>query len=199
MTTKQNKQTIDKDFTKLLSNQMLNAKGFYDYGVKNGLTTPEALRLTVAKRQETAKALIESGMSQREAAKVLGVSQKTISNDVSKNSSKSEEKVVTNRSNASAGEIDRAPKSHQQETNDADHSKPDEDMTPAEDAKSALTAFQIRVDQSATMAKSCLAVLPRIKQSKLNKIAAGISTTLAAWTEVNEMVQQQLAKKETDQ
>jgi hypothetical protein len=27
-------------------------KGFYDYGIKRGLTTPEAFRLTIAGRQQ---------------------------------------------------------------------------------------------------------------------------------------------------
>jgi IS30 family transposase len=36
-----------------------------------------------------------AGLSQRQAAKALGVDQKTISNDVRKNSSESEEKLLT--------------------------------------------------------------------------------------------------------
>jgi hypothetical protein len=55
----------DKEFTWLLGELLLNSKGFYDYGLKRGLTTPEAVRLTVIKRQETAKALVDGGMSQR--------------------------------------------------------------------------------------------------------------------------------------
>jgi transposase len=88
---------IDKEFTKLLSNQLLNARGFYDYGVKRGLTTPEAFRLTIARRQDVAKALVNGGMSKREAAKQLGVSHSTVVQDVNggRNSSKSGKKSST--------------------------------------------------------------------------------------------------------
>lgn len=79
----------DKEFTKLLGSHLLNAKGFYDYGVKNGLTTPEDLRLTVSKRQETAKALVNGGMSQRKAAKALGVHHSTVQADLGKAGGKS--------------------------------------------------------------------------------------------------------------
>jgi ParB family chromosome partitioning protein len=71
----------DPQFTKLLGNHLLNAKGFYDYGIKHGLTTAEAFRLTIAKRQETARALVNGGMSRRQAAKVLGVSHQTVLRD----------------------------------------------------------------------------------------------------------------------
>jgi len=88
----------DKKFTKLVVNHLQNAKGFFDYGIEHGLTTAADVRLTIAKRQETAKALIEGGMSQRQAAKVLGVSQSTIRDDVRDPSSKhseSEQKILT--------------------------------------------------------------------------------------------------------
>jgi hypothetical protein len=72
----------DPRFTKLLGDHLLNAKGFYEYGIERGLTSPEDLRLTIAKRAETAKALVAGGMSQREAAKLLGVSHQTVMRDV---------------------------------------------------------------------------------------------------------------------
>ena len=72
----------DKQFTKLLGDHLLNAKGFYEYGIEKGLTTADAFRLTIAKRQETAKALVSGGMSRRAAAKLLGVSHVTVLNDV---------------------------------------------------------------------------------------------------------------------
>jgi len=81
------------EFTRLLGNQLLNTKGFYDFGIKEGLTTAEDLRLTISKRRETAQAMIESGMSQRQVAKVLGVNEKTIRNDTRNNSAESAEKV----------------------------------------------------------------------------------------------------------
>lgn len=74
--------TTDPEFTKLLGEHILNAKEFYDYGVKKGLTAPEELRFTIAKRQEMAKVLAESGMSQREIAKTLGISKSQVNNDL---------------------------------------------------------------------------------------------------------------------
>src|SRR5262249_14544327 len=47
------------------------------------------MRLTIAARAETAKKLIKSGLSQREAARLLGVNHKTIQRDVAHNAPKS--------------------------------------------------------------------------------------------------------------
>jgi hypothetical protein len=85
----------DKEFTRLLGDHLLNVKGFFDYGIKRGLTTPEAFRLTIAKRKETARALVNSGMSQRAAAKVLGVDHATIQRDVAQDAPKSGAKCTT--------------------------------------------------------------------------------------------------------
>jgi len=85
----------DKEFVKLLGTHILNAKGFYDYGIKRGLATPEDMKLTIAARQKTAQTLVNGGMSQRQAAKALGVDPKTIRNDVGKKSPGSGEKVPT--------------------------------------------------------------------------------------------------------
>jgi DNA invertase Pin-like site-specific DNA recombinase len=76
---------IDDDFTRLLGDHLLNAKGFYDYGIKRGLTKPEDLRLTIEKRRKTARELVNGGMSQRDVAKTLGVSKGTIQNDLADN------------------------------------------------------------------------------------------------------------------
>jgi DNA-binding CsgD family transcriptional regulator len=46
-------------------------------------------------RQGTASKLVEDGLSQRQAAKALGVSQSTVRDDVSRNHSQSEEKPLT--------------------------------------------------------------------------------------------------------
>jgi len=70
-------------------------RGFYDYGIKRGLATPEDMKLTIAARQKTAQTLVNGGMSQRQAAKALGVDPKTIRNDVGKKSPGSGEKVPT--------------------------------------------------------------------------------------------------------
>jgi site-specific DNA-methyltransferase (adenine-specific) len=72
----------DPEFTKLLGNHLMNAKGFYDWGIDRGLTSPEDMRITIAKRKETAKQLVDSGMSRRQAAKALGVAESTVRNDL---------------------------------------------------------------------------------------------------------------------
>lgn len=99
------KQKIDREFTRLLGNQLINTKGFYDYGVSRGLTSPEGLRLTISKRQEAVKALVDKGVSKRKAARVLGVDEKTVRNDLTKGmrkkSAESAEKVRTEKEDKS--------------------------------------------------------------------------------------------------
>jgi hypothetical protein len=73
----------DPEFTKLLGNHLINAKGFYDWGIGHGLTSPEEVRLTVEKRKEMAKQLVDGGMSKRKAAQALGVSEGTVRGDLS--------------------------------------------------------------------------------------------------------------------
>jgi N6-adenosine-specific RNA methylase IME4/DNA-binding CsgD family transcriptional regulator len=85
----------DKNFNKLLGDHLLNAKGFYDYGIEQKLITAESLRLTIAERQEQVKALVNGGMSQRKAAKALGISQRQVQRDLRRNGSKSEAKRLT--------------------------------------------------------------------------------------------------------
>jgi N6-adenosine-specific RNA methylase IME4 len=85
----------DNDFTDIASKLLTGVRELVNWGFDTGNTTPEKLRLTVAARQEAAVKLIAGGMSQREAAKVLGVDQKTISNDLRNDSSETEEKVLT--------------------------------------------------------------------------------------------------------
>ena len=58
-------------------------------------TPSEQLRLTVAARRETAAKLIEAGMSQREAAKALGVGQTQIRRDLTPNGSQTSQKGST--------------------------------------------------------------------------------------------------------
>jgi N6-adenosine-specific RNA methylase IME4 len=82
MTLADNKKS-DPEFTRLLGNQLMNAKGFYDWGIKRGLTSPEDVRLAIGKRRELAKALIDAGLSRREAGEALGVSRQQIQRDVS--------------------------------------------------------------------------------------------------------------------
>jgi hypothetical protein len=68
------------------------------WGIDTGNTTPQQMRETVAHRQELAIKLIEAGVSQRQAAKLLGVSVGTINSDVQKlNGKRSETERATNK------------------------------------------------------------------------------------------------------
>jgi len=89
------KPRLDEAFTKIAGSLLTNVRDLVDWGVEGGHTTHERLRLTVAARRETATKLIESGMSQRQAAKVLRVGQSTIRDDVSGKHSKSSGKHST--------------------------------------------------------------------------------------------------------
>lgn len=75
-------EMTDKTYTRLVADHIFNAKEFYDWGIKKKLFKPDAIRLTVAARQEQAKKLIAGGMSQRQAAKVLGVGEATVRRDL---------------------------------------------------------------------------------------------------------------------
>jgi hypothetical protein len=80
----------DHEFNRLLANQFLTTKGFYDYGVARGLTDPDEFRMSIEKRKKVARQMVDSGMSRRGAAKALGVSRQTVLNDLGDN------KVVRN-------------------------------------------------------------------------------------------------------
>jgi N6-adenosine-specific RNA methylase IME4/predicted XRE-type DNA-binding protein len=74
----------DDAFTKIAGKLLSDVRDLVDWGVEEGHTTQEKLRLTVMARRETAAKLIEAGMSQRAVAKALGVSKSTINDDVRK-------------------------------------------------------------------------------------------------------------------
>lgn len=76
----------DATFTKIAGKLLSNVRDLVDWGIEGGHTTAEQLRLTVEARREMAAKLIESGVSQREAAKALRVDEKTIRNDMRNNS-----------------------------------------------------------------------------------------------------------------
>jgi len=82
-------------FTKVTSDLMLNVRDLVNWGLDTGNTTPEQMRLTVSARQEAATKLVESGMSQRKAAKVLGVSHSTVRADLADNLPQSGRKSST--------------------------------------------------------------------------------------------------------
>lgn len=72
----------DDAFTKIAGKLLTNVRDLVDWGIEGGHTTAERLRLTVAARREMAAKLIEAGVSQRDAAKALGVDKRTIGRDL---------------------------------------------------------------------------------------------------------------------
>lgn len=94
---KPKKITTDPRFTKLLGEHMLNAKGFYEYGLEHQLIDEEQLKLTIDARKKIATKLVESGVSRRRAAKALGVSHATVNRDIGTNGSKNGTKRSTQR------------------------------------------------------------------------------------------------------
>ena len=90
----------DGRLVKIVGSILQNAHDLAEWGLETKNLTEDDLRMIVLKRdphlrREAAVKLVEGGMSQRQAAKVLGVSQWTVSNDVKGNLSKSERKPVT--------------------------------------------------------------------------------------------------------
>jgi len=85
----------DDAFTKIASKLLTNVRDLVGWGIETGNTTAEQLRLTIAARAETAKKLIDAGISQRQAAKALGVSHQTIMRDVGPKSVKDGPKRTT--------------------------------------------------------------------------------------------------------
>jgi N6-adenosine-specific RNA methylase IME4 len=83
------------DFTKIAGKLLTNVRDLVDWGIEGGHTTAEELRLTIAARREMAAKLIEAGMSQRDAAKALGVGQAQIRRDLSPKGSETKQKGST--------------------------------------------------------------------------------------------------------
>jgi N6-adenosine-specific RNA methylase IME4/DNA-binding CsgD family transcriptional regulator len=86
---------MSDNFTKIAGKLLTNVRDLVDWGVDEGHTTAEQLRLTITARRETASKLIEAGMSQREAAKVLGVDESTVRADLRENPAQAAEKSRT--------------------------------------------------------------------------------------------------------
>jgi N6-adenosine-specific RNA methylase IME4 len=101
---------MSDDFTKIASELLVNVRELVNWGIDTGNTTPEQMRLTVAARREAAVKLIDGGMSQREAARVLGVNQSTIRDDLRENHSKTEGKPLTKAERRAARERELADK-----------------------------------------------------------------------------------------
>jgi hypothetical protein len=91
----------DETFTKIAVGLLTNVRDLVDWGVEGGHTTEEQLRLTVSARQAKAKELTKpvedggAGLSQRQAAKVLGVAKDTVRRDVAEDAPKSGAKSAT--------------------------------------------------------------------------------------------------------
>jgi transposase len=84
------------DFTKITTNLLLNVKDLADWGIAGGHTTADQLRLTVEARKVEAKRLVEDqGLSQRQAAKVLGVHHSTVQADLAEKPPKNGGKSAT--------------------------------------------------------------------------------------------------------
>lgn len=77
-----NKKEAGEVFTKIAGKILTDVRDLVDWGIETGHTTQESLRLTIAARREVATKLVGAGMSQRQAAKALGVSKDTIRNDL---------------------------------------------------------------------------------------------------------------------
>jgi N6-adenosine-specific RNA methylase IME4 len=94
----------DKVFTKIASNLLVNVRDLAEWGIDVGHTTPEMLRLTVAARKEEARKLTTpvseggAGLSQRQAAKMLGVPRSTLQYDLDENRPESGRKPSTDSS-----------------------------------------------------------------------------------------------------
>jgi N6-adenosine-specific RNA methylase IME4/predicted XRE-type DNA-binding protein len=100
----------DEHFTNIAGKLLTNVRDLVDWGIEGGHTTAEQLRLTVTARRETAAKLIEGGMSQRQAAKALGVSQSTVRDDVSRNSSEPSKNHSTKAERRAERELELADK-----------------------------------------------------------------------------------------
>jgi N6-adenosine-specific RNA methylase IME4 len=79
----------DEKFTKIAGGILANVRDLVDWGIEGGHTTAEQLRLTIEARREQAKRLIDAGLSQRQAAKALGVSKSQLDRDLPHKGAKS--------------------------------------------------------------------------------------------------------------
>jgi N6-adenosine-specific RNA methylase IME4 len=79
----------DAKFTKVAAKVLEATRDLCDWGVAKGLTTHEKLRLSISDRQAMVGRLIDAGMSQRDAAKALGVDKRTVGRDLGRNAPKS--------------------------------------------------------------------------------------------------------------
>lgn len=87
----------DEKLTELTGDVLAAVSAQVRHLVDIGLVEPEKLRLTIEARREQAKALVEGGMSQRQAAIALGVDETTIRRDLRQNAADSAAESRTER------------------------------------------------------------------------------------------------------
>jgi N6-adenosine-specific RNA methylase IME4 len=85
----------DEKLTELTGNVIAAVSAQVRHLVGVGLVEADKLRLTIEARREKAKELVEGGLSQRDAAKALGVDEKTVRNDLRNDSAESAEQFRT--------------------------------------------------------------------------------------------------------
>lgn len=102
------KKQTDDLFTKIAGKLLTDVRDLVGWGIEGGHTTAEQLRLTIAARRETATKLVKGGMSQRQAAKALGVDKRTIGRDVGQDAPNSGAKRTTKAERRAQRELDLA-------------------------------------------------------------------------------------------
>jgi hypothetical protein len=88
-------KAVSDRFTRITGDLALGVRDLINWGFDTGNTTPGEMRMTIAARDEAARAAIASGMSYRKTAKMLGCSVGTISNAVFKDNTESVQKLNT--------------------------------------------------------------------------------------------------------
>jgi len=86
---------VDNTLTKLTGDVLVAVSEQVRHLIGKGLIEPEKLQLTIEARRERAKELVDAGMSQRQAAKVLGVSEGTMRNDLRNSYAENAQKLRT--------------------------------------------------------------------------------------------------------
>jgi hypothetical protein len=99
---------VDSRLVKIVSGILQNAHDLAGWGLDTKNLTENDLQMIVLKRdpnlrRQAATKLIEGGVSQRQVAKLLGVDEGTVRNDVRNNSAKSAEKSRTSGAGTKGG------------------------------------------------------------------------------------------------
>jgi hypothetical protein len=100
----------DEKFTSAAIKLLTATRDMCEWGEEKGLLDIEKVRLTVSARKEKAKELVDAGMSQRQAAKVLGVSHTAIQKDLATKLPNDGNKVATPEQDDDRPTIDKPPR-----------------------------------------------------------------------------------------